>query len=138
MARCSLSQILKQEWPHRWPNFIPEIVASSKTALPICENNMHILRLLSEEIFDFSGISMTSAKAQTLKEQMVSEFSEVFRLCTEVLAKAQKPSLIKATLDTTLRFITWVPLGFVFDSTFMDTLLNRVRGFPTYLLRSAK
>lgn len=111
---------------------MPEIVASSKTSLPICENNMAILRLLSEEIFDFSAGSMTSAKADTLKAQMVSEFSEVFRLCSEVLEKAQKPSLIKATLDTTLRFITWVPLGFIFETTFMDTLLGRFLEHPDY------
>jgi exportin-1 len=39
-------QILKQEWPQNWPAFIPEIVASSKTNLALCENNMAILKLL--------------------------------------------------------------------------------------------
>jgi len=39
-------QILKQEWPHNWPSFIPEIVASSKSNLSLCENNMVILKLL--------------------------------------------------------------------------------------------
>ena len=51
----TLIQILKQEWPHNWPNFIPEIVSSSRGSLAICENNMAILRLLSEEVFDFSA-----------------------------------------------------------------------------------
>lgn len=41
-----LVQILKQEWPHAWPSFIPEIVSSSRTNLSLCENNMVILKLL--------------------------------------------------------------------------------------------
>jgi exportin-1 len=30
-----LVQILKQDWPHNWPAFIPEIVASSKQNLSL-------------------------------------------------------------------------------------------------------
>lgn len=30
-----LVQILKQDWPHNWPQFIPEIVASSKQNLSL-------------------------------------------------------------------------------------------------------
>jgi exportin-1 len=41
----ALVQILKQEWPHNWPTFIPELVESCKTNLALCENNMVILRL---------------------------------------------------------------------------------------------
>jgi len=44
-----LVEILKQDWPHDWPTFITDIVASSKQAESLCENNMKILRLLSEE-----------------------------------------------------------------------------------------
>ena len=42
-----------------WPNFIPEIISASKNNLALCENNMIILKLLSEEIFDFSSESMS-------------------------------------------------------------------------------
>ena len=44
----TLVQILKQEWPHNWPTFIPDLVGSSKTSEVLCENNMQILKLLSE------------------------------------------------------------------------------------------
>jgi exportin-1 len=67
-----LVQIIKQEWPHNWPTFIPEIVASSQASLSICENNMVILRLLSEEIFEFSAEQITTAKTKELKAQIVS------------------------------------------------------------------
>lgn len=119
-------QILKQEWPHNWPNFIPELVESSKTNLSLCENNMIILKLLSEEIFDFSAEQMTQAKTKNLKNQMCGEFSEIFKLCSEILEEAQKPSLVKATLETLLRFLNWIPLGYIFETTIIDLLMTRV------------
>ena len=54
-----LVDVLKQDWPHRWPSFIPDIVGASKTNEGLCENSMAILRLLSEEVFDFSKNSLT-------------------------------------------------------------------------------
>jgi hypothetical protein len=81
----------------------------------------------SEEIFDFSAEQMTSMKAKNLKNQMCGEFSEIFTLCDEVLQKAQKPSLIKATLETLLRFLNWIPLGYIFETTLIEMLRSRVR-----------
>ncbi|SPC66099.1 probable CRM1 - nuclear export factor, exportin [Ustilago sp. UG-2017b] len=128
----TLIQILKQEWPHNWHSFIPEIVSSSKGSLSICENNMAILRLLSEEIFDYSAEQMTTSKTKSLKNQMCGEFGEVFQLCSEVLEKAQKPSLIKATLETMLRFLNWIPLGYIFETNVIDNLIGRFLEVPEF------
>ena len=90
---------------------------------------MVILRLLSEEIFDYSAEQMTQTKIKQMKNQMGGEFSEIFKLCQEILEEAQKSSLIKATLETLLRFLNWIPLGYIFETTVIDLLLNRVRHF---------
>ncbi|KAI9090074.1 CRM1 C terminal-domain-containing protein [Phlyctochytrium arcticum] len=127
-----LVQILKHEWPHNWPTFIPEIVNSSKTNLALCENNMNILKLLSEEIFDFSAEHMTSKKAKNLKNTMCAEFSEIFQLCHEVLEKAQKASLINATLETLLRFLNWIPLGYIFETNLITILQTRFLNVGTF------
>ncbi|KAI8365384.1 nuclear export factor CRM1 [Radiomyces spectabilis] len=127
-----LVQILKQEWPRNWPQFIPEILASSQTNLALCENNMAILKLLSEEIFDYSAEQMTQSKTSNLRNQMCGEFSDIYQLCTQVLEKATKPSLIKATLETLLRFLSWVPLGYVFETDLIDTLRSRFFEVPQF------
>ena len=88
---------------------------------------MVILKLLSEEIFDFSSEQMTAAKTQHLKSQMCSEFTEVFSLCNEILEKADKDSLIKATLETLLRFLNWIPLGYIFETNLIDMIRTKVR-----------
>ncbi|KAH2079823.1 hypothetical protein KXV74_008770 [Aspergillus fumigatus] len=127
-----LVSILKQEWPHNWPTFINEIISSCHTSLSICENNMAILRLLSEEVFDFSQDQMTSIKARNLKTSMTQEFSSIFQLCSEVLNTANQPSLIKATLETLLRFLNWIPLGYIFETPIINTLLTRFLDVPDF------
>lgn len=87
---------------------------------------MIILRLLSEEVFDFSAEQMTQAKTKALKQTMCAEFGEIFNLCNEVLEKANKSSLIRATLETLLRFLNWIPLGYIFETQIIDILVSRV------------
>ena len=98
---------------------------------------MVILRLLSEEIFDYSAEQMTQAKTKNLKNQLGDEFSEIFKLCCEILEEAQKSSLIKATLETLLRFLNWIPLGYIFETSIIDLLITRV-SFPFAVLLSSR
>ncbi|KAN0141347.1 CRM1 C terminal domain containing protein [Lactarius tabidus] len=128
----ALVQILKQEWPHNWPTFIPELVESCKTNLALCENNMVILRLLSEEVFDYSAEQLTQTKIKNLKNQMCGEFSEIFKLCAEILEEASKASLVRATLETLLRFLNWIPLGYIFETTIVDVLIQRFLEAPDF------
>lgn len=93
---------------------------------------MAILRLLSEEVFDYSQDQMTSTKARNLKTTMCQEFSSIFQLCSEVLNTATQSSLIKATLETLLRFLNWIPLGYVFETPIINTLLNRFLDVPDF------
>lgn len=93
---------------------------------------MIILKLLSEEIFDFSAEQMTQAKTKELKQTMCGEFSDIFTLCNEVLEKANKPSLIKATLETLLRFLNWIPLGYIFETQIIDYLVTRFLEVPEF------
>ncbi|KAK5134269.1 Exportin-1 [Meristemomyces frigidus] len=132
-----LVSILKQEWPHNWPTFINEILSSCRNSLPICENNMAILRLLSEEVFDFSADQMTSTKTRQLKQSMCDEFTNIYNLCSEILRTADQQSLVKATLETLLRFLNWIPLGYIFETppggvSLIETLRSRFLEQPEF------
>ncbi|EGG16820.1 exportin 1 [Cavenderia fasciculata] len=107
--------ILKKEWPNHWSSFIPELVSSSKTNESLCENNMNILRLLSEEVFNFSEEQMTQSKIAQLKSSFEKEFSLINQLCQYILENATRPSLIKATLDTLHKFLSWIPLHYLYN-----------------------
>jgi len=51
----------------------------------LCANNITILRLLSEEVFDFGKVDMTSAKTEHLKTTLNAEFAQIFELCRYIL-----------------------------------------------------
>ncbi|KAF2004834.1 hypothetical protein P154DRAFT_616597 [Amniculicola lignicola CBS 123094] len=132
-----LVSILKQEWPHNWPTFVNEIISSCRQNLTVCENNMAILRLLSEEVFDFSEDQMTSSKRRELKQSMCDEFTSIYQLCSEVLQTATEATLIKATLETLLRFLNWIPLGYIFEkpptgASLIETLRSRFLEVPDF------
>jgi exportin-1 len=55
--------IAKNEWTSGWPNFISELCTSGKTSQNLCENNMKLLQLLSEEINEFWKSSLTTKKS---------------------------------------------------------------------------
>ncbi|KAA1479377.1 hypothetical protein DENSPDRAFT_886693 [Dentipellis sp. KUC8613] len=93
---------------------------------------MVILKLLSEEIFDYSAEQMTQLKIKNLKNQMCGEFSEIFKLCSEILEEAQKSSLVKAALETLLRFLNWIPFGYIFETTVVDVLIQRILEVPEF------
>lgn len=123
----TLVQILKQDWPEEWPEFISEIVQSSQSSQEVCENNLVILKLLSEEIFDFSAEQMTQAKAMKLKTALSNEFKEIFNLCFNVITnEQQKTSLIKTSLECLLRYIQWIPPAFIFETTIIVTLSDKL------------
>uniref|UniRef100_A0A915JMD4 Exportin-1 n=2 Tax=Romanomermis culicivorax TaxID=13658 RepID=A0A915JMD4_ROMCU len=127
-----LVQIVKREWPKNWPEFITEIVGASKANESLCKNNMVILKLLSEEVFDFSAGQMTQAKAHHMKQQFCGEFQAVFQLCQEVLETSQNPGLVESTLNTLLRFLNWIPLGYIFETNLIEMLTTRFLDVPIF------
>jgi exportin-1 len=123
---------LKREWPKNWESFIPDIIGASKTNESLCQNNMIILKLLSEEVFDFSSGQMTQTKAKHLKDTMCSQFSEVFQLCQFVLDNSQNAPLVGSTLETLLRFLNWIPLGYIFETKLINTLIFKFFNVPMF------
>jgi exportin-1 len=118
-------QVLKQEWPHNWKDFIPQIVESGKTNETLCGNNMAILKLLSEEVFEFSLKNLTSRKIESLKESLTREFQLIYQLCEFVMKNAKNVTTLQTTLQCFLRFLFWVPLYYVFETPLIDMLLHQ-------------
>lgn len=122
-----LVQIVKQEWPAKWQSFITEIVGASRSSVSLCENNMKILRLLSEEVFEFSSGQMTHDKILKLKKQFTDDFARVFQLCQYVFESADelrssRPALLVATLKTLEKFLSWIPVGYIFETNLIEVL----------------
>ncbi len=85
---------------------------------------MKILKLLSEEVFDFARLDLTQAKTKELKQTLTVEFKAIHELCVFVLNNTRKPELIRATLETLSVYLTWVPLGYIFEGNLLEMLLQ--------------
>ena len=127
---ATLISIVKQEWTTSWKNFIPDICLNARESQSKCENVLNILKLLSEDVFDFSKNAMLSQQAKELKDTMVQDFSTIFELCKWVLDQACanpqgiKISLIRACLKTFQAFLSWIPYGYIFDTPLIPMIIN--------------
>ena len=119
--------IAKNEWTTSWPNFISELCNSSKTDANLCENNMKLLILLSEEINVFWKNSLTTKKAYELREKMSKEFIEVFNLCQLIISNANSvnKNLLIQSIKLFGEYMNWFPINLTLNVDIMkQTLLN--------------
>ena len=124
--------IAKNEWTSGWPNFISELCTSGRTNQNLCENNMKLLQLLSEEINEFWKSSLTTKKAIELKAKMQTEFEHVYSLCQFIFNNSQsvKQSLLVEAVQLYAEYTTWFPVNYVFNQTIISTFLENIRKMP--------
>ena len=75
---------------------------------------------------------MTQAKAKHLKDSMCNEFSAIFQLCQYVMDNSNNPNLAMSTLETLLRFLNWIPLGYIFETKLISTLIYKFLAVPMF------
>lgn len=91
---------------------------------------MCIFNMLSEEVFDFGRNEMVSKRVDKLMDQMTAQFQEVYDVCMFVLKSyvanpsGMKGSLVQQTLKCLAHFLKWIPLGFIFETDLIETLLQ--------------
>ena len=132
-----LVQVIKHEWTTIWSNFVTELITSSQQSESICQNNMNILKLLSEEIFDAWKGTLQFEKAKMLRMQFQTQFGQIFQLCHFVFSNSQSVPLIKATLKALLGFLTWIPPQYIFETELIPALL-RFFAIPAFSSDSLK
>lgn len=112
----------------------------------------------SEEVFDFGKTDMTSAKIEHLKKTLNAEFAQIFQLCEYILryaaalpraaglsvhaalpgvvvaarSNSTKKELLEATLQTLLRFMSWIPLGYIFQTQLVELLVMKFFASPAF------
>jgi Exportin 1-like protein len=127
---ATLISIVKQEWTTSWQNFVTDICTDAARSQSRCENALNILKLLSEEVFDFSKNTLLSQQASKLKEIMTTDFNQIFKLCYWVLEQAAgnpqmiKPSLVRSCLRTFQTFLSWIPFEYIFNTELIPIILN--------------
>lgn len=120
----TLVSIAKREWPMRWPDFIKDVCMSAKPDHPMVENNLNLLRIVGEEVFEFGSKTLTTRWRERKKKALATDFTSIMVLCCQVLQSTVDTKLLKVVLLTLNEYIPWVDLQLVFD----EPLLNHIAG----------
>lgn len=126
-------EIVKREWPHNWPKFVPELLAACKINDIVCANNLHILRMIIEDVNE-NEQQLTIAQRDAMKPTLISNFSHIFELCLMIIDSSENTALLKSTLGTLHSSIRWLPLKFIFVSPLIKILIFKL--FSVDLLKN--
>ena len=69
-----------------------------------------------------------------MKEGLHGQFTQIFELCEYILDNSQDSNLLSITLKTLLRFLLWIPIGYIFETKLIETLA--VRFFPAQIFQN--
>lgn len=69
---------------------------------------------------------MTEASRKEIQVNLNKEFSLIFQLCQYVLGVSQDPVLLNTTLSTLQRFLSWIPVGYIFETNLIELLAVKV------------
>ena len=119
-----LVQLLKQDWPEGWPDFLPSLAA---TGLPPTAT-LRILLLVGEEALTHGG----SARATAVRGALAGQFAPVLELCQQSLSAAIAApaaslppgalSLAQMSLRLLARYAAWLPADAVLSPTLLAPL----------------
>ncbi|KAH9578842.1 Exportin-1 [Trypanosoma melophagium] len=123
----TLVSIAKREWPVRWPNFVQDICTSAGPNEPLVENNLNLLRLVGEEIFEFGEKTLTSRWVKRKKEALKNDFQFVMQLCLSVLGTTDE-TLLKTDLECLEKYLAWMQPALVFNEDVLMYLAGIVSG----------
>lgn len=129
---ATLVGIVKQEWQISCQTFISDLCQSASQSQNRCENVLKILRLLSEEVFDFSKDTLLKSQAAEMKRTLNDQFSVIFQLCEFVINEAiknpvgVKQTLIRECLKTLQVFLSWIPTGYIFQTDLIEGILRHL------------
>lgn len=126
-ADVLIVQMFKQDSMTKWPTFIDELIQSAQHSLSICANNLNILRILSEEVFDYHDriTGITKARLMKLKVYLVVEFERIGEFLSNILRTSSNADLISSTLECLLRYLKWIPIKHIFKTDLVELLSRR-------------
>ncbi|GIQ85070.1 hypothetical protein KIPB_006684 [Kipferlia bialata] len=123
-----LIYILRHDFPTKWPTFIEELVEGAKTGGPsVCRNNLLLLQLLVEEVFDFSTGHIRSRAAALMKASFMANGDKVLSLIIQILRSDASLGLpLLQSLHTLTAFIKHVPHNVILSSGVFQEVVGRI------------
>lgn len=125
-----LVEIVKKDWPQRWPTFINDLIAvSQNTSMAVASNALLILREVNEQVFLMEH-EMTAARRRFMQETLCKEYFAIFRFISTILEYSESheldESLLKNCLSAFCSFCKSMPLKFVFSTRMVECIIGHL------------
>lgn len=127
-------EILKYDWPSKWGTLISDLVEESHSSTVLCINNLVILKLLAEEIINYTDSGITSACSQQMMDAFDERFSVLFDLLMEIINSSEDIILLHTALESLAVFASLVSSTYFIETPLLETLANRLLNQQEFLI----
>lgn len=116
-----------KEYPNQWQSLIDDIINSATSSEIVSENHMHIIKLIIEDVYEFSESQIQSDRVSVLKNDLKQHFGQLFSLCSAILTHTTRQSLLSRTFLVLLSLLTQVDNeSMKFDPSLVQIILRFV------------
>ncbi|OHS96499.1 hypothetical protein TRFO_09875 [Tritrichomonas foetus] len=129
-----LINILKYDWPTKWPRFIPDILDATSSSPAMCANCFVILQNLAQEFTEFPEDSLSTSKTAEMSATFIEQFPMIFSLIEIALKSTENPDLVKACLKSLKYFIKAIDPTIIFSNAIFDTICSNLLPDPRYTI----
>lgn len=125
-----LIEIVKRDWPKKWPSFINDLISVSQTtSMQVSMNSLVILKNINEQIFIVED-DITTTRKRLLRKTLKQEYFTIFQFISLILEYSETQelddSLLESCLNAFKSFCKSMPPEFVFSTRIVDYILGHL------------
>lgn len=124
MVNMILVEIIKLEWPQQWPNILDDLIISCETDMLMCQNNLVIIQMFSQDVMEFNESTLTSSRWSQLSSALEHIAPQLFNLLQQIIELKSTTQLLNTAFDTLKSLVHWLNPNFIFASSFCQAMCN--------------
>ncbi len=122
-----LIDIVKKEWPKKFPNFINDLIsASESSSMIVCSNALVILKQVNEDVFMLTE-DVTTAKKGILRKALHYEYPQIFAFIQKILEYSRTQEVEGALLKNSFfcfeSYCNHLSAEYIFSTSLIDIIM---------------
>ncbi|KAL6122666.1 Xpo1 [Nucleospora cyclopteri] len=125
-----LVNIVKRDWPKKWPTFVNDLISiSQSTSMLVCANALEILKSVNEQAFQQTE-DMVEAKKLLLRSSLQQEYGIIFSFLVNILEYSEKQEmetqLLKNCFSCFSSFCGSMPAEYIFSTRVVEIICQHL------------
>ncbi|OHT17048.1 hypothetical protein TRFO_12764 [Tritrichomonas foetus] len=126
----ALIEVLKNEWPTYWPNFMIDFLNACKKSHSTTLNGLKLLAILSEETHEYTDDMLTSDRMSEFSRALESDFNLIFTYLETVFLEIKDQNIIEQALHTLSHYLRWIDLQTITSTPLCHHLVTNLYPIP--------